>query len=1007
MPRANPALEAFNSGELGGQLAARLDFRKYPFGAEVMRNFLPAVGGGMMRRPGSRYVATAADSSTAVRLVPFVYSTTQAYILEFQNGVMRFYRNQGQITVADTDAAVSNGTFDSNITGWDDNSSGSASIAWARLGAIDMGTFSIAKTNFNGFGDASSTNTKNAGMLFLVTNGGGDMVRVRCKTHSTHTANGNVVARVYTNNAGSPGTQVGGDSDTVTINAGNTEFTFTWSSNTPSLSDATSYWVVLANTDTSLNTTLDCVGDQGANYASGRHDTITSISDGSGSFNTSLEWRFEVLVDTSATATGVMGLVGSAGDTASAEQDITTTNTGTEHSLQFWVRGAPGDTITFRVGSESTANDVLADTTLGVGYHTISFTPDSSPFYIQFDNTQAKTVYIDDVALLDNEALQLVVPYATAELFDIKHTQSADVIYFTHPSYPVYKLGRSGHTTWSLTEVRFEDGPYLTANDTSTTLTPSAATGLGITLTFSSTTGVNSGAGLTSDDIGRIVRYSDNGTRWGWAVITDVTDGTHATADVIVTLNGTGAVTTWRLGAWSATTGYPACSTFFEQRFVLGSTTNQPQTFWLSQSAGIENMTPDNRDDTNDGSVEDDDALDFTLAANEVNVIRWIAGGQYLFVGTTGGEWLAKSSGAFLTPTDIDVKQHTTHGSADIQPVRAGHAVLYVHYANRKIHELVYDDLIQGLRSPDLTILAPDILTNGAVQMAFQEEPHHLLWVVRGDGILSALTYERDEQVVGWSRHIMGGSFSSGDAVVESVAVIPGNDGAGQTYDSSDRDEVWMVVKRTINSATVRYIEFLEGQYIGPFRDDYASDSAYETALLSDQKNAFYVDCGLTYDGASTDTITGLSHLEGETVAVWADGKELGTETVSSGQIMIDAASSFVHVGLPYTSTWKSLKNQSGAARGTPMGQRSRIHDVSLVLKETLAGQIGPKQSVLHDIVFPAASSGSTKPLYTGEREVGEFDGDWERDPRIYLQDNAPAPISVLAVLPRVTVNEL
>lgn len=1000
MPRSNPAQLAFNSGEFSGQLASRMDFAKYPFGAEIMRNILPLIEGGMTRRPGTRHVVEVGTSSIAARLLPFAFSVTQAYVVQAQNRVFKFIRNQGQITVADTDALIANGTFGSNVTSWDDRSTGATSIAHEFVNPNIEGTFDKLAAVAVSFGDGVA-NARAHGFKFNNTNAG-DVNAVKINVSAVTTAF-NAQCGIYTDNAGSPGTQVGSNSASVNLNSTGVK---TFTPTATGLSAATDYWVVIEDVSAATGqVSIDGVNDQGSTFATGSHDTITSITDGANQWSAAVyDLQCEIrIVDSTL---GAMALKGDGTDIAWAEQDVTTTNTNQEHVLKFRILGAPGDTVEFRVGTTTKGDQLVADKIVKTGFHAIAFTPTASPFYVQFRNKQNKTVHIDDVSLLDNKALSVQNPYLTADLFQIKHAQSADVMYITHKSYPVYKLLRGGHTTWSVEEVRFEDGPYLPQNDTTTTLLPSANTGLGITLTFSSTAGVNDGAGLTTNDIGRSVRYKKS-ANWGWAIIVDVVSTTIATADVIADFEATPtAVTTWRLGAWSATTGYPATATLFEQRLVLAGSTDNPQTFWASQSADFENMTPDNRDGTNDGTVEDDDALSFTLGAEQVNAIRWISGGAQLFIGTVGGEFLVKSSGGVLKPTDIDVKQHTTHGSADIQPVRAGPVVLYIQAAGRKLRELVFDDIIQGLKSPNLTQLAPHVLEGGAVQLAFQEEQGRVVWVVRGDGQLQAMAYEREENVVGWSRHIMGGSFSTGDPVVESVAVIPGNNGAGQTFNSEDRDEVWLVVKRTINGATKRYIEFFEGMFEGPLRDDYATDAAYETQLLTEQKNAFYVDSGLTYDGVATTTLTGLDHLEGETVAVWGDGKEQASKTVSGGSITVDSLTQ-AHVGLPYTHAWKSLKNSAGAARGSPMGQRSRIHKVVLALKETLSGQIGPNQATLFDIVFPAAISGTTKPLFTGELEVDDFDGDWESDPRIFMQDSAPAPLTVTAIASRVSVNEL
>ena len=631
-----------NTGELTPRLAARVDFNKYQSGVETMENLTPLPEGGAMRRSGTRYVtATKTGATIKSRLKKFEFSTTQNYILEMGNYYMRFYRDQGQITVPNITASITNGTFPSGIGSWTDRSGSGSSIAH------------------------DSTNDR----LSLVSNG----------------------------------------------------------------------------------TT-----------------------------------------------------------TASAEQAVTNSSA-IEHVLQFQVIGAPGDYAFLRIGTSSEGIQIVNDFIAEVGYHCYSFTATAANFYLQFLSEQAKTVQIDNVVLLDNAPVELVTPYAEADLYQIEGPQSADILYMFHQSYPTYRLERRGHTTWSLIEVPWQDGPWLSTNDTTTTLTASAATGLGVTITASSTNGINGGSGFLSSDIGRAIRITDETTiNWGWGVITAVGGTTSVTVDVERTFSVTTAETDWRLGSWSGTTGYPSTGAFFEQRLYVAGNTDQPQTFWASQTGNFEVHSPDSDPTvgTFDGTVQDDDALDFTISADNVNAIRWMSAGEdTLSIGTTGGEWVPSSTGAVITPSDITVRRQTTHGSAQVVPVRVDNIVLFVQRAKRKIREFGFTFETDGYRAFDMTRLAQHITIGGIVEMDHAEEPDAQVWVVRGDGQLPAMTFRRQEDVVGWARHIIGGSFGSGDSVVESVAVIAGANGAGQNHDSTSRDEVWIQVKRTINSATVRYIE--------------------------------------------------------------------------------------------------------------------------------------------------------------------------------------------------------
>lgn len=837
MPRANPLTPSFNAGEITPRLAARTDFAKYPSGLETCENLIPLPEGGAMRRPGTRFIAELKSSAVKGRLKRFEFSTTQAYMLEMGEAIMRFYRHQGQIVAGDTDATITNGTFASNITDWDDVSTGGA---------------------------------------------------------------GNQISHDATN---------------------------------------------------------------------GRLTLETS------------------------------GLA--ADDIGWAEQDVAVgasvdTN---EHVLKFRVIGAPGDRIELRVGTTTTGSELVADKLFEVGYHCFAFTPGdgNNTVYIQFRNRGSfrdKDVQIDDVSLIDNTAVEIDTPWSESKLFQVNGPQSADVLYLFHPDHPTHKLIRLGHTSWSLVEVPWEDGPWMPINSSATTLLPSAASGLGINLTLSAVTGVNDDQGWLSTDVGRLVRYSKAGTAWGYAVITSITSTTVAVADVRAVFEATPtAQTTFRLGIWSGTTGYPSVGAFYEQRLFAANAADNTQTFWASQTGDFENHTPDNREATNDGTVEDDDALDYTISADDVAAIRWMSPGKNtLAIGTVGSEWIPESVGAVLTPSDIAVRSQTTHGSANVQPVRVGNVVLFVQKAKRKIREFGFAFEVDAFRAPDMARLAQHITRGGIDEMAFQQEPDSLVWSVRGDGQLLSMTFRREEDVVGWARHILGGALSTGNPVVESVASVPGANGAGQTQSSEDRNEVWVIVKRTINSATKRYIEVLE-------RDWEEGD---------DEDDAYYADSVITYDSTATTSITGLDHLEGETVKVLADGAIVADATVASGAITLAVAASTVQVGLGYTHKMKPLKFEAGAARGTAIGKTKQVFGITFVVLNSHTLSFGPDASNLTSIDFRDVEDPMDAGVgfFTGER-FEEFDDDWETDARMFIQSDDPVPFTLLALAPEMETREL
>jgi hypothetical protein len=209
------------------------------------------------------------------------------------------------------------------------------------------------------------------------------------------------------------------------------------------------------------------------------------------------------------------------------------------------------------------------------------------------------------------------------------------------------------------------------------------------------------------------------------------------------------AKTDWKLGAFSDTTGHPSCVSFFEQRLVFAGTTDEPQTLFFSAAGDYENMTT---------GTNADDAMVYTIASNQVNAIRYLKAVRTLVVGTTGGEFTVSADGtdASITPTNITIKRQSSFGSANVDAIPAGNAILFLQKAKRKIRELQYNFDSDGYQAPDLTILN-EVTDTGINQMSYQQEPSSIIWCVREDGVLAALTYQRSENVVAWTRHIFGG----------------------------------------------------------------------------------------------------------------------------------------------------------------------------------------------------------------------------------------------------------
>ena len=674
-----------------------------------------------------------------------------------------------------------------------------------------------------------------------------------------------------------------------------------------------------------------------------------------------------------------------------------------------------------------------------------------------------------------NRVYEITTPYLEAELFDIKFAQSADVMYITHPNHEVEKLSRTGHTSWSLTDVDFTDGPYLDDNATGTTLTPgSSGVGTGVSLTASAITGINDDTGFQTTDVGRLVRIGD-----GYAKITARTDTTNATMEILEDLGSSSGTTNWSLGAFSDTTGHPSCVTFFEQRLVFAATLSQPQTIFFSKSGDYENMN-ENRG----GTIADDDAIIYTIASNQVNAIRFMTATRTLIIGTAGGEFAVSGGGTdvAITPTNILIKKQSNHGAANVDAIPAGNATLFLQRAKRKLRELAYNFDVDGYVSPDLTILAEHITEGGLTQISYQQEPNQIIWGVRNDGELVGLTYQREQQVVAWHRHIFGGKFGEATITVTDFAniandtkiVLTKSDGTTTTFNSAtsatsgkfhtvtsnnqtatnlktlidaDSDftatvstnvvtikettpegtgfltitsgdttrltstdeakticesvatiptddseyQTWVINKRTINGTTRRYVE-----YIHNYEFDETDDTSFN-----------FLDSQLEYSGSAATTISGLDHLEGQTVAVLADGSTHPNKIVSSGSITLTRSATKVKVGLAYTSLLQTMRLDAGSQDGTSQGKTKRIFDITIRLYESIGVEVGPDLSNMERIPFRSSANPMDQGLgvFTGDKEV-EFRGNYETDGFIYVRQTQPLPLTILSLYPRLQTND-
>lgn len=752
--------------------------------------------------------------------------------------------------------------------------------------------------------------------------------------------------------------------------------------------------------------------------------------------------------------------------------------------------------------------------------------------------------------------VEIVTPYATADLALIKVTQSADVLYIAHPNHAPASISRFSATNWVYSKLAFIDGPYRAINTTTTQLTPSATTGtVTITSAFSggavSVTGAsNNGAGLiritavnhglatganvfiasvggTTEANGAwtinvidvntfdltfgwatglpsvfVHAYTSGGTVndgsfapigiltsirleissvWGWGIVQTVTNSFTITVLVMGAFGGTSATGSWRLGEWGqpytdpntgfVVANYPGAVGFHQDRLAFTGAPLNPQRIDASNTSDYLNFTPT----LTDGTVTDANALNFSLNAEDVNLNQWLVSDEKgLLTGSTSAEWLmwpSLQSGA-LTPTNVYAVRTTRWGSAPIQGILVGKCTLHVARGARKLRELQFSFYVNGYTSTDLTELAQHITGSGVIDMAYTSIPvAPIVWLLRNDGTLIGMTYDRDPSQLrtGWHQHVLGGQSDAAGTqpIIESIAVIPSPDGT--------RDDLWMVVQRWIDGSVVRTIEVL-------------------TKIFEDidlPQYAYHLDCGLTYDspitvsaittGASTvqvtatahglstgntvrfdnitgvltapgqasalngltfvitvidsdnftlngvngttftpfviptdslvapqtrklvTTISGLSQFNGETLAVWADGLSQSSKVVSGGAITLDNPAAVVSVGYEYNSDGQQLRLEAGSRNGTSLGKTRRTHRVSVMVHRTQGLTMGPSFAQLD--TFPMFDDGDTSTLFSGIR-TKEFGSDYDFDNPVCFRVSGPQPCTMLAIMPQMETQD-
>lgn len=507
---------------------------------------------------------------------------------------------------------------------------------------------------------------------------------------------------------------------------------------------------------------------------------------------------------------------------------------------------------------------------------------------------------------------------------------------------------------------------------------------------------------------------------------------------------------------------YPSAVTYYQQRLGLAGSNNDPEKIWLSRSARFKNFTVTS-------PIQDDDAITFSMTGRQVNKVKHLLDIGKLIVLTSGGEWSVEGGNSgVLAPDDINPRQYSYNGSSDIPPIVINNNAIYCQARGSIIRDLRFNFESDGYSGDDLTIFSAHLFDDyQIVEMTYQQIPHSVLWVVRDDGKLLGLTYVKEQEMYAWHRH-------DTDGLIENVCVVP--EGSEDVLYLTVARTIGASTKRYIERLSSRNIDLIEdskfldsyGTYDGrntgsttmtisgsgwTYTDTLtltASAGTFDADDIGNEVHVYYTDADgdqvlrleitaytsstvvsvrpnrtvpvalqavATTDWAlAVDQVTGLWHLNGENVSVFADGfvvanpnnESYDVRTVSDGTLTLDKPYAVIHVGLPYTSDIETLNIDT--AQGETISDKNKlVSKVTLFVEDSRGVWIGPKPPPDETADFLGGltevkvrnDEGYDDPvsLRTGTIDVN-IQSEWNSNGRVFIRQTDPLPLSVLAVVP-------
>ena len=589
-------------------------------------------------------------------------------------------------------------------------------------------------------------------------------------------------------------------------------------------------------------------------------------------------------------------------------------------------------------------------------------------YILAFSNNQLKVFRADTDALVDT----VTTTYTTAQLFEMDFAQSGDDLLIVHEDHIPRIVARgASDSAFTITDVTFIGQPTFDFNDTDS---PTATSEIQeVTFTFAegvayklNLEGIDTETMIFADiaehasqiqqELHALFNTSDTGitvartdtkeftvtfagsSAKNWRLIQGrATDGSSGSVSSAQTQQGVGRTE----DVWSSTRGYPKTCTFHEGRLWFGGSRALPNTVFGSYVNSFFNF--------DFGRGRDDQTIMYQLQSDQNNKIQAIYSSQTLQIFTSGGEYVVyQSEFDPITPANIRIISNTKYGAAAVKPTDIEGSVTYVQRTGKAIREMVAEQG-RNFTSPSISYLAPNIVVSPveleSVRGTASDDANYIL-AVNSDGDLALFNTLKEQNVAAWSLWKTDGDFTS-------VAVA--------------FDDIYVAVKRVINSSTVYYLE--------KFNTDYNMDSTIKKTSVG------------------SATVTGLAHLEGETVKVKADGAVLQDRTVSSGQIVCERTVTNVEIGMPYTATLKTMPVIQQTGAGTNLSQELRISKCTLELVDSLGLIVNGTRIPDRKIGDPV---GTPTTPFTGRKETPILG--WAKTQQITITHTDPVNMTLLGL---------